>query len=70
MIKSVDSTPTFGFYFMLIGGFAFLIVLFGTARRLGTRVTRILSTVSIVALTGFGLYQLYMGLFGLQGVAG
>jgi len=53
-----------GFYSVLIGGFALLIVLFGTAQRLGRRVSRILAIVSIVALVGFGCYQLYMGLFG------
>lgn len=53
-----------GFYAMLIGGFALFIFLFGSARRLGPRVTRILSAVSIVALVGFGIYQLYVGLLG------
>ena len=53
-----------GFYSMLIGGFALLIILFGTAQKLGPRVTRVLSAVSIVALVGFGIYQLYVGVFG------
>lgn len=56
-----------GFYSMLIGGFALLIVLFGTAQRLGRRVSRVLAIISIVALVGFGCYQLYVGLFGSPG---
>lgn len=51
-----------GFYGTLIGGFAILIALFGGARQFGPRVSRGLTLVSAVALVGFGLYQLSLGL--------
>lgn len=51
-----------GFYGTLIGGFAGLVVLFATARRLGARVITWLSAASAVALLAFGLYQLWEGL--------
>lgn len=53
-----------GFYGTLIGGFALFIILFGTARQLGPRVSRALSGVSVVALLLFGLWQLVTGLRG------
>ena len=53
-----------GFYGTLIGGFALFIVLFGTARQLGPRVSRALSGISVVALGLFGLWQLATGLRG------
>ncbi len=59
-----------GFYAMMVGGSALLIVLFGTAQRLGRRVSRALAIVSIVALVGFGCYQLYAGLFGSPAAPG
>lgn len=51
-----------GFYGMLIGGFVLQIWLFGTARRLGPRVSRALTGLSAAALLVFGLYQLWAGL--------
>lgn len=51
-----------GFYGTLIGGFALLIVLFATARRLGPRVSRYLTALSALALALFGAYQLWQGL--------
>ena len=51
-----------GFYSTLIGGFAGLIILFGTASQLGPRVTKILMVGSAVALFGFGLYQFVTGI--------
>lgn len=53
------------FYATLIGGFALIIILFGTARYLGPRVNRMLLVVSIAALAAFGLYQLGLGISGL-----
>lgn len=53
-----------GFYGMLIGGFALLIVLFATARRLGPRVSRYLTALSALALALFGAFQLWQGLLG------
>ncbi len=52
-----------GFYFAMVGAVAALIVLFGTARHLGPRVTRALVGLSALALTGFGLVQLARGIF-------
>jgi threonine/homoserine/homoserine lactone efflux protein len=52
-----------GFYGMLIGGFAVVIVLFATVGRLGPSVRRGMIMLSAVALTLFGLYQLLQGLF-------
>ncbi len=54
-----------GFYAAMIGCLALIIILFGTARRLGPMVTRVLLGLSIIALTGFGLYQLWLGLSAL-----
>jgi threonine/homoserine/homoserine lactone efflux protein len=54
-----------GFYAAMIGCLALVIILFGTARRLGSTVTRALLGLSIIALTGFGLYQLRLGLSAL-----
>lgn len=51
-----------GFYGTLIGGFVLFIALFGGARQFGPRVSRALTLVSAVALFGFGLYQLSLGL--------
>jgi threonine/homoserine/homoserine lactone efflux protein len=53
-----------GFYGTLIGGFALLIVLFATARRLGPRVSRYLTALSALALALFGAFQLWQGLLG------
>ena len=54
-----------GFYAAMVGSLAGQIVLFDTARRLGQRVNRILIGLSALALTGFGLYQLWRGLSGI-----
>jgi len=54
-----------GFYGMLIGGFALLIIVFATAGRFGARMNLILRAVSAVALLVFGLVQLYAGLVAL-----
>ena len=51
-----------GFYIALLGGFALQILLFGTAHRLGSRVSRGLTGVSALALLIFGLIQLWQGL--------
>lgn len=50
-----------GFYAALLGGFALQIVVFGTARRLGPRVSRALTGISAIALLLFGAYQLWQG---------
>jgi len=53
-----------GFYVSLISIFMGFIALFGTARHLGPQVTRILSGVSALALLGFGVYQVWVGVIG------
>ncbi len=51
-----------GFYLVLIATLALTIVLFGTARKLGPRVTCHLFGISAIALAGFGCHQLWLGL--------
>ncbi len=51
-----------GFYIMLIGTFVGFVLLFGTARRLGPRITYWLTAVSALALGGFGVYELVVGI--------
>ncbi|MBN1642162.1 MAG: LysE family transporter [Anaerolineae bacterium] len=55
-----------GFYAAMVSTLAAMIVLFGTAQRLGARVTRVLCAASVVILAGFGLYQLAQGLSGVS----
>jgi threonine/homoserine/homoserine lactone efflux protein len=50
-----------GFYAAMVTSLTALILLFGLARHLGPRVNRILLGISAIALTGFGLYQLWRG---------
>jgi threonine/homoserine/homoserine lactone efflux protein len=51
-----------GFYTAMIATLAGIILLFGTARRIGPRVTRGMLAVSAVVLAGFGGYQLWLGI--------
>ena len=51
-----------GFYGAMIACLALIIILFGTARRLGPRVSRAALGVSAVALAGFGIYQIIKGI--------
>jgi hypothetical protein len=51
-----------GFYVTIVASLAGIILLFGTARHLGPRVTRALLGISVLALLGFGLYQLWLSL--------
>jgi threonine/homoserine/homoserine lactone efflux protein len=50
-----------GFYTAMIGGNVLLIIVFGSARALGPRVSRTLLGISALAMLGFGLYQLWQG---------
>jgi threonine/homoserine/homoserine lactone efflux protein len=52
-----------GFYITMIGSLATIILVFGTAARLGPKVNRLLLGISAIALFGFGLYQLWLGIF-------
>ncbi len=51
-----------GFYIAMIGTLAAIIIVFGTASKLGPKVNRTLLGVSSIALFGFGLYQLWRGI--------
>lgn len=51
-----------GFYVAMTVSIAGIILLFGVARQLGPRVTRILLGFSALTLFGFGLYQLWSGI--------
>ena len=50
-----------GFYGAIVAGSATLIILFGTARQLGPRVSHALLGLSGLAMVGFGFYQLWRG---------
>ena len=50
-----------GFYVTMIGSLAAIILVFGTAARLGPKVNRMLLGISAIALFCFGLYQLWLG---------
>ena len=52
-----------GFYITMIGSLAAIILVFGTAVRLGPKVNRVLLGISAIALFCFGLYQLWLGIF-------
>jgi len=53
-----------GFYGTILGVNAGIVILSGTARRLGPRAGRALVGLSALALAGFGFYQLWAGLVG------
>jgi threonine/homoserine/homoserine lactone efflux protein len=53
-----------GFYLSIVFSLVALILLFGHARHLGPRVNRALLAISALALAGFGLYQLCLGVTG------
>jgi threonine/homoserine/homoserine lactone efflux protein len=54
-----------GFYTAMTASLTALILLFGLAKHLGPKVNRILLGLSVIALTGFGLYQLTRGIWGV-----
>lgn len=51
-----------GFYFALIGGLMLFIAVFGGVGKIDPRINRGLGLVSVIALLGFGAYQLTTGL--------
>jgi threonine/homoserine/homoserine lactone efflux protein len=61
-------TPAYGigflvsFYATIVLSLSGIIVVFGTAKRLGRKVNRLLLFISAIALAGFGLYQLWLGI--------
>ncbi len=50
------------FYATMVLSLGGIIVVFGTARQFGPKVSRVLLGVSAIALAGFGMYQLWLGL--------
>jgi threonine/homoserine/homoserine lactone efflux protein len=50
-----------GFYVAMIACLAAMIMIFGLARHLGPKVNRVLLGISVIALAGFGFYQLWRG---------
>ena len=54
-----------GFYGAMIACLALIIILFGTARRLGPRVSRAAIGISAIALAGFGIFQIIKGIVAL-----
>lgn len=53
-----------GFYLLLCGGNAALILVFATAHRLGPAASRALGLLAALALGGYGLWQLWQGAAG------
>lgn len=72
LLEGWESTPLNGM--ILVGGFyitmvltlVVIIVLFGLARRLGSRISKALIGLSSLALATFGVYQLILGIRLLQ----
>jgi threonine/homoserine/homoserine lactone efflux protein len=56
-----------GFYGTLVLTTAVIIIIFGVIRRLGPVVIRTLVGVSAIALAGFGIYQIVLGIQNLTG---
>jgi threonine/homoserine/homoserine lactone efflux protein len=53
------------FYCALVLSLTTIVLLFGSARRLGTKVNHVFLGISALALAGFGLYQLWIGFSGV-----
>jgi threonine/homoserine/homoserine lactone efflux protein len=70
LIKGWRETPVngigflAGFYLMMIGSLAGIIIVFGLASQSGPKFSRVMLGISALALLGFGLYQLWMGVMG------
>jgi threonine/homoserine/homoserine lactone efflux protein len=52
-----------GFYFAMIGLNFAVVLLFGQAARFGNQARKAMLGLSVLALAGFGLYQLWQGIF-------
>jgi threonine/homoserine/homoserine lactone efflux protein len=52
-----------GFYITLVMSLVTIILIFGTATKLGPKFNRTLLGISAIALFCFGLYQLWLGIF-------
>jgi threonine/homoserine/homoserine lactone efflux protein len=51
-----------GFYLTIVSSLVAIILVFGTAVRLGPKVNRVMLGISVVALFCFGVYQLWQGI--------
>jgi threonine/homoserine/homoserine lactone efflux protein len=54
------------FYGTLIFFTAIIIILFAFAKGIGPQISKMMVGISVIALAGFGLYQLYLGTFSLM----
>lgn len=62
--SSADAlTIVIGFYFAMIGLNTAIVFLFGQAARFGNQARKAMLGLSALALAGFGLYQLWQGIF-------
>jgi len=55
-------TMIIGFYLTMILTLAGIIILFGFARKLGPKVSKVLLGLSSIVLVAFGIYQLWLGI--------
>ena len=68
LLEGWRQAPTIGigflsaFYATMVASLAAIILVFGLARQLGPRLTRAFLGISAIALLGFGLHQLALGL--------
>jgi len=53
-----------GFYVTLVSGLVVIILVFGLAKNLGPRVNKFMIGLSAITLFCFGLYQLWLGIYG------
>jgi threonine/homoserine/homoserine lactone efflux protein len=69
LLKGWRETPAnglgllIGFYSAFISCLVLMIVIFGAATKLGPKLNRTLLGISCIFLFGFGLYQLWLGIF-------
>jgi threonine/homoserine/homoserine lactone efflux protein len=67
-IKGYEQSASYGvallisFYCTMVLSLMGIIILFGLARNLGPKVTRVILSISAIALAGFGIYQLWQGI--------
>jgi hypothetical protein len=54
-----------GFYATMVFSMAGIIILFAFARNLGARINRSLIGLTAIALAGFGVYQIWLGIAAL-----
>jgi threonine/homoserine/homoserine lactone efflux protein len=69
LLKGWNENPLYGialitsFYFTIIFFTAGIVLLFSAAKGLGQKINRMLIGISVIALTCFGFYQLWLGFF-------